>query len=337
MIRTAVFFHVMASTRRRQNTIIRLKDSRGDWISWGNGLEEVIIDYFTDIFKSSSSDFEVVVQRLDPCVSNDQNSELLKPVSDDEMHSALFQMHPDKSLGPDGMTPRFFQKNWSMVQADVIHLVQQFFQTGVLPVGINHTHIVLIPKKAHPMTMGEFQPISLCNVVYKVISKVLANRLKVFLPSIISANQSAFLPGRLISDNVVVSFEIMHFLKRKTKGKDGFMAIKLDMSKACDRLEWSYLRVVLSRLGFADRWINLIMYCVSFVSYSVLHNNKELGYIVSGRGIRQGDPISPYLFILCFEEFSALFRHHEEVCLLHGCQVARGAPRITHLLFIDDS
>uniref|UniRef100_A0A803QEK6 Reverse transcriptase domain-containing protein n=1 Tax=Cannabis sativa TaxID=3483 RepID=A0A803QEK6_CANSA len=159
---------------------------------------------------------------------------------------------------------------------DIVRLVQDFFLTGSLPTGLNHTNIVLIPKKKQPTAMGDLRPISLCNVIYKVVSKVLANRLKVVLPIVISDTQSSFLSGRLISDNILVSFEIMHYLKRKTKGKHGFMALKLDMSKAYDRLEWGYLRAVLLRMGFDGRWVNLIMQCVSSVSYSIVHGCNAL-------------------------------------------------------------
>ena len=110
---------------------------------------------------------------------------------------------------------------------------------------INRTNITLVPKTKNPTNMTEFRPISLCNVVYKLISKVLANLLKIILPHIISENQSAFLTGRLITDNVLVAFELMHYLEHKKDGKEGVMAIKLDMSKAYDRIEWGFIRQVM--------------------------------------------------------------------------------------------
>lgn len=246
-------------------------------------------------------------------------------------------MHPDKAPGPDGMTPGFFQKYWGTIKADIIHLVHNFFSSGLIPSGLNHTNVVLIPKKINPVVLGDFRPISLCNVLYKVIAKVLANRLKHVLPHVVSISQGAFLPGRLITDNIIVSFEIMHYLKRRSKGKQGFMAVKLDVSKAYDRLEWGYLRAVMLRMGFDGRWVNLIMTCVESVTYSFIHGSKEFGHLVPGRGLRQGDLISPYLFLLCSEGFSSLIRQFEQSGLIHGCQIARQAPKISHLLFADDS
>lgn len=222
------------------------------------------------------------------------------------------------------------------MQGDVIKVVADFFQTRILPKELNHTHIVLLPKKQTPVVMGDFRPISLYNVLYKVISKVVANRLHSVLPFVIPDMQSAFLPSRMITDNVIISYEIMHYLKRKYRGKGGFMAVKIDMSKAYDRLEWGYLRALLLHLGFDEKWVKLIMTCVESVTYSIMYQNKELGLILSGRGIRQGGPLSPYLFILCSEGLSALFKVFECSSLIHGCRVARRAPIITHILFADD-
>uniref|UniRef100_A0A803PI32 Reverse transcriptase domain-containing protein n=1 Tax=Cannabis sativa TaxID=3483 RepID=A0A803PI32_CANSA len=266
-----------------------------------------------------------------------QNQKLLEPVTDVEIRRALFQMHPDKSPGPDGMTPGFYQKCWNTVGNDIITLVQNFFVVGSFPRELNYTNIVLTPKKKHPEFMTDLRPISLCNVLYKIISKVLANRFKDVLPNVIYDNQSAFLPGPLISDNIMVAFEIMHYLKRKIAGKEGFMAIKLDMSKAYNRVEWSFIERMMLHMGFSSHWVQLIMFCVTTVTYNVTHGGHLMGPIIPGRGLRQGDPLSPYLFLICAEGFSSLLKHYERRHWLTGCHVARGAPMVSHMLFADDS
>lgn len=124
---------------------------------------------------------------------------------------------------------------------DVVELVRSYFQDGITPHELNGTNVVLIPKKNNPTEMGYLRPISLCNVLVKIISKVMANRMKGMLQSVVAENQSAFIPGRLISDNIMISYEVMHYLKKKRRGEEGVMAIKLDMSKAYDRIEWDYL------------------------------------------------------------------------------------------------
>lgn len=177
-------------------------------------------------------------------------------------------MHPDKAPRPDGMTLTFFQKNWLTVKKDLVQMTRNLFETGYVMEGINATNVVLIPKKKHPTTLKELRPIALCNVVMRIITKVIANRSKKVLEVVILDTQSAFLPGRLISDNIMISFEVMHYLKRKKFGKEGYMALKLDMSKAYDRIEWQYLKGILRTMGFNGWWSHLILQCVSTVEYN---------------------------------------------------------------------
>ena len=146
--------------------------------------------------------------------------------------------------------------------------------TGIMPPGLNETFICLIPKVKSPQKITEFHPISLCNVSYKIISKVLANWLKKILADVINESQSAFVPGRQIMDNVLVAFETMHYINGRRKGKKALMALKLDMSKAYDRVEWRYLEVIMQKLGFSERWIALVLMCISTISYSLLINGE---------------------------------------------------------------
>ncbi|KAL0446258.1 UNVERIFIED_CONTAM: putative mitochondrial protein [Sesamum latifolium] len=193
------------------------------------------------------------------------------------------------------------------------------------------------PDVPRPELISQFRPISLCNVIYKLVSKTIANRLKPLLGSLISPSQSAFVPGRSITDNVLIAYEINHFLLHKTWGKDGHVSLKLDVSKAYDCVEWIFLERVLTRLGFHPKFVSLIMRCVTSVSYSFLLNGDKFGWLTPERGLRQGDPLSPYLYLFCAEALSALIRCAEEDGRIRGVAVARNAPRVSHLLFADDT
>jgi hypothetical protein len=246
-------------------------------------------------------------------------------------------MHPLKSLGPDGFSACFYQQSWHIVKAKVCQAVLGFLNHDIFYADLNSTYIALIPKIKSPTSVTEYRPISLCNVLYKLIAKVLANRLKKVLPFIISPTQSAFIPGRLITDNIIVAFEAMHTMDSRMKGREGFMSLKLDMSKAYDRVEWNFLEAVMRRLGFDNRWIDLLMKCVRTVSYSVLIHGRPYGNIIPTRGIRQGDPLSPYFFILCAKGLSSFLQKAEMDRQITGLPITRGGMRVNHLFFADDS
>ena len=158
----------------------------------------------------------------------------------------------------------------------------------------------------NPTSLKHYRPISLCTTVYKIITKVLADKLKQVLHFCISKNQSAFILGRQILDNIMISHEFLYYLKNKMLGKDSFMSMKLDMSKAYDRVEWRFLEAVMRKMGFNDKWRRWIMECLSTVSYSFTINGEVREYVISHRGIRQDDSLSPYLFLLCLEGLSNL-------------------------------
>ena len=166
---------------------------------------------------------------------------------------------------------------------------------------------------------------------------MIATRLKLFLSDIISPTQSVFVPGRLITDNVLIAYESLHTIKQKKIGKEGWCAVKFGMHKAYDRVEWVFREAILLKLGFHANWVNMVMLCVSSVEYRVRYNSTETEAFKPSRGLRQGDPLSPYLFLLCTEGLTALLSRAENNGDLVGVKVCRDAPAVSNLLFADDS
>lgn len=166
---------------------------------------------------------------------------------------------------------------------------------------------------------------------------MLANRLKKILPHIISLTQNAFIPGRLITDNVLGVYEMLHTMHMGMWRKKGYMSIKLDMSKAYDREKWRFLGAIMRNMGFNERWIHLTMMCVTTVQYAIIVNGDPCGHIILTRRIRQGDLISPYLFLLCAEALSSLLTHANREWLLTGVPTSKWGPKISHFFFVNDS
>ncbi|XP_042964646.1 uncharacterized protein LOC122298864 [Carya illinoinensis] len=265
-----------------------------------DGVAEAFKTHFDEVYRTENlgvGKINKCLAEMEKKVTAEMNEVLERDFKREEVEEALKMMGSLKSPGPDGFGACFFQSFWHIVGSDVCGSVLQFLNGGRLDEGLNYTYIALIPKVSDPKSVNEFRPISLCNVVYKLIAKTLANRLKKVMDAIISRNQSAFIPGRV---------------------------------------EWSYLEAVMKKLGFGSRWIGLIMQCISSVSYAALINGKPGETIKPTRGLRQGDPLSPYLFLLCSEGLSAMLNNTERRSELKRVSVARGGIRVTHLLFADD-
>ena len=202
---------------------------------------------------------------------------------------------------------------------------------------LNHTFICLIPKVKRPSHVREFHLISLCNIIFKLITKTIANRMRHVLPYIVGPYQSAFVPGRLLTNNALITFEIFHFMRKKKTGKIGLASLMLDMAKAYDRVKYEFLEKVLRGMGFLEHWVTLIMRCVTSISLLAMLSGSPCDVFGPERGLRQGDPLSPYLFILCAEIQSGLIVKAQERQAIRGVRVTRSAPEISHIFFADDS
>lgn len=236
--RNTKWFQRKATWWKKKNEITKLKKSQGEWVDNKEGIHGMTNAFLQDLYKRENGTvpreiLDLVAKRVTP----DMNSLLTKHFSPEEVSATLFQIGPLKAMGIDGFPARLYQKNLETIKGDVTKAVLSFFDDGIMPEGINDTVIVLIPKGKDPQSLKEFRPISLCNMIYKVISKCLVSRLRPILDDIISDTQSVFIPGRMITDNAIIAFECFHKIQNVRAGHDSHCAYKLDLAKAYDHVD----------------------------------------------------------------------------------------------------
>ncbi|KAG7564362.1 Reverse transcriptase domain [Arabidopsis suecica] len=295
------YFHRITAARQAINHIHFLVDFAGNIFDSQQAIQEHCVDYFSNLLGGSEE----------------------APQFD----------QADLSTGLDGYSVEFFRSCWHVVGPELVEAVAEFFRTGQILNKWNATTLILIPKIPNASSTSEFRPISLCNTVYKVISKLLAGRLQTLLPCFISNSQSAFLPGRLLAENVLLASELVNGYGRKNIGPSGML--KVDLRKAFDSVKWEFILAILRALHFPDRFTAWISQCISTPQFSVSVNGQTSGYFKSSRGLRQGDPISPYLFVLAMEVFSRLMRSSFAAGFINHHPKTKELD-ISHLMFADD-
>ncbi|KAL6339823.1 hypothetical protein AAG906_034911 [Vitis piasezkii] len=319
------YFHRMANAHRRNNTLDRIKIN-GVWLSEEQEVKEGIVNVFQQLL-SEESGWKADIEGLHLShLSSQEAGNLELPFSEDEIHSALLEMDGDKAPGPDGFTVAFWQECWDFVKEEILELFKEFYDQRSFVKSLNTTFLVLIPKKGGAEDMGDFRPISLLGGLYKLLAKV-----------VVSLDQNAFVKGRQILDASLIANEVIDtWQKRKEKG----LICKLDIEKAYDSISWDFLMKILRKLGFGSRWMEWIWWCISTAKFSVLVNGVPAGFFSSTKGLRQGDPLSPYLFVLGMEVLSALLRRAAAGGFFSGCRFwgrGRMELNISHLLFADDT
>ncbi|KAL0288762.1 UNVERIFIED_CONTAM: putative ribonuclease H protein [Sesamum radiatum] len=232
-------------------------------------------------------------------VTPDESMALVQTPTREEIKDAFFDIAEDKAPGPDGYSSGFYKAAWPVIGEEVATAILEFFTTGRLLKQVNTTILALIPKVRVPSLVSDFRPISCCNVLYKVITKIIVQRLRLVLDKMISPSQNAFVPGRSIGDNILLAQEMFSGYNRQ--GLPMRCALKVDLRKAYDTVEWDFLSAVLHLFGFPDIFIGWIEECVSTPMFSVCINGNPHGFFKGSRGLRQGDPMSPFLFVLIME------------------------------------
>ncbi|GJV17423.1 RNA-directed DNA polymerase, eukaryota, reverse transcriptase zinc-binding domain protein [Tanacetum coccineum] len=311
--RNTKYFHNIVKSRMNQSRIIGISYEKGNWFE-GEMIPDQFVKHFQKFLNKDGDNEQIEVE---------------------EVKDAMFRISDDKAPGPDGFTAKFFKKSWEVTGNDVYKAVREFFMTNRMLGEVNDTLITLVPKVQHPSKVSEYRPITCCNVVYKRISKIITNRITGCLDKLVSINQSTFVPGRLIQDNLLITQELPKGYNRKSG--PARCALKIDIAKAYDTIDWNFLEKIIENFGFHDKFIRWVMTCVSSTVFFICVNGERHGYFKSGRGLRQSDPMSPYLFTLVMEVLTLMvqrrierdnqFKYH------WGCKEIK----LAQLCFSDDS
>lgn len=330
------FFHSYTKGRKASNTIWKLPTPDGGTADSFNKLAHLGISHFRDLYKSTREvnlpDIINVENHFPRFVEEDDIEALNDPVTMQELEGILKWFKKDKSPGPDGWTIEFYLAFFEVLGRDLLVVVEESRSSGTIYHAINSTFIALIPKSDSPESLNDYRPISLCNCLYKIISKTIANHLRPILSRSIAPQQFAFLESRQIHEAIGLAQEAIHSIWSKHLKA---ILLKIDLSKAFDRVSWLYIKMILIHLGFPHSFITWIMACITSPSFNILINGSASPFFHSERGLRQGCPLSPLLFLLVMEGLSRLMDSTKNSGDIRGLRIT-DLCFLTHLLFVDD-
>ena len=301
-----------------------------------NQIASHAIQYFKTIFCTNTilQDHALVEEAIPELLDDNVNNLLTMIPTSDEIKNAVFALNTDSASGPDGFGASFYQTYWEVIKVDVINAVLQFFNTGWILPNYNANTMVLIPKTSSADTMDQFRPIAMENFKFKIISKIIADRLAQVMPNIISEEQRGFIKGRNIKDCVCLASEAVNLMDHKTYG--GNLALKVDIRKGFDTLEWSFLLRVLKKFGFNETFCNWIEAILHSATISININGTQQGYFKCSRGVRQGDPLSPLLFCIAEDVLSRSLSKLVEKGNIEQMTGTRNTKVPSHILYTDD-
>ncbi|XP_073263045.1 uncharacterized protein [Populus alba] len=321
-----------ASLRKGRNYISKIEHNGSHLVS-SNDIKEGAVNFFSSLFcKPTCKRIEMGGSGFSK-ISEAKSIWLERPPSMEEVKQAVWDCDGSKAPDPDGFTFCFYKKVWNIISSKVFMLVKSFFRTGKLPKGINSSFVTLIPKLKEPSIFSHFRPISLIHGLYKIVAKLLSTRLRHVMTDVISVNQSAFIAGRQILDGFMIANEVVHGVR--SKKKHGLL-LKVDFHKAFDSILWEHIDTSMGYMGFGSHWRKLIFECLSTSKLAILINGSPSREFSLERGLRQGDPLSPFLFDIAVQGLTVLFNRASASGYFKGLQTT---PRhyLTHLQYADDS
>ncbi|KAL9227684.1 hypothetical protein vseg_003343 [Gypsophila vaccaria] len=331
----SAYFHGVIRGRRNKNKVMMIEDAHGHIVDTPSTIQTAFLSYYEQLLGESQGTTKVhqtIINCGNKCTA-DMSSLLLEPVTGKEVRDALFSIPDVKTPGPDGYTSKFYKDAWNVVGPEVIEAIKDFFSHKRLLKQINATSLVLIPKTDNPKTVLQFRPIACCNVLYKVIAKLLCTILARVLPSLVDLNQGAFIQDRSIQENILICQELVRLYDRPNSTAK--CMFKMDMQKAYDTVEWAFLEQLLIHMKFPNSFIALVMECVATTSYSLVVNGDSFGFFKGKRGIRQGDPLSPLLFTICMDYLTRTLKYAANKCEFRFHPMCKDL-RLINLMFADD-
>ncbi|KAJ9557995.1 hypothetical protein OSB04_012609 [Centaurea solstitialis] len=325
-------FHAVIKLRERKNAVRGIQTSVG-WEEDPLKVKDHFFNFFKNKFDSCLEGGPVLGVSNFKKISAEEAIELERPFEEGEIWAAIKDCGSYKSPGPDGFTFGFLKKFWDLIKSDLMKATTWFWEKEELGSGCNSAFLPLIPKVVSPIHLGDFRPISLIGVFYKILAKLLAERIKKVIGKLISNPQSAFIKGRSILDGILIANEVVDYVRKKKRKSFIF---KVDFEKAYDSVEWSFLLDCLRKMGFGEKWVNWIEACLKSSTLSVLVNGSPTKEFPMKRGLRQGDPLAPFLFLIVAECLNILMRNAGEKGLIEGIQIGREGCSISHLQYADD-
>lgn len=332
--RNTKFFHALIKARRSKNNIA-LHRPDGENITDPSQICNLAASHFDHLFTATPYAMtEELFDSYPATVSALQNDLICTLPSKQEIWEAVCSLSADSAPGVDGFTGHFFHGCWKIIQSDVVDMVRGFFLGDYLHAGVSTTLITLLPKIDNPKALTDFRPISLCTFASKLISKILASRFAQILPQLINEQQYGFVKGRSIHESIALAQEMVSDLDRRSEG--GNIVFKYDMSKAYDRLEWRFLLRTMRSMGFSHIAQDLVYRSISNIRYRVSVNGFHSNEFGSSRGVRQGDPLSPLLFIMAQQILSYNLNNKQQRGELMPYRLGRSVVPISHLFYADD-